>query len=361
MIPSPLAPRPSSLALLISTVALGAFWSAPAEATCPNTLTNADCGTICSLNTTTHDYDCNTSNSGGSGGSVAFAVSDYTSGYHSVWGTDDTATAFCCEVAGNDVDKLILTGTTQNDDLYFQYHAGQVNVTLDDINTNANMEGVINGDTEDDNILGSYSTTATYSETLNGNGGTDEIDGDAGNDTINGNEDGDIIIGGDGNDTINGGDYLDTIYGGSGNDTINGDGEDDTIDGEGGDDTINGGNDDDTIDGGTGDDTIHGNDGADSITGGDNVDLIWGDAGIDYISGGDGNDTIRGGTENDVLCGDANDDSLYGEAGSADKLYGDGGSNSNNGGLGSNDECGAPYPFQPGCETNLTSHPAECP
>lgn len=323
----------SRLSALISVSALSAFWSPSALATCPNGLTNTSCRSICSL-VGTRDYDCNTTNAGTGYGSTAYAVSDYTAGYHSVWGIDATNTAFCCEVLGNTVDKLILTGSSLSDYLSLQSNPN----TLDDLY--GTMDGVVNGGGENDTIYGSRSTAGTYRDALNGDNLGDAIYGDAGD------------------DTINGGSGSDWLYGGEGGDTINGGNDSDYIEGDVGDDTINGDLGDDTIDGGEDNDTIHGNGSNDEIYGHSGNDLIWGDEGDDILHGGDNNDTLRGGDDTDVLCGDDNADALYGES-EDDTLWGSGGVNSLNGGA-DTDECGSPFAFQPNCETQITTEPVEC-
>ncbi len=299
---SPVARRPSPLALLISTVAVGAFWSAPAEATCPNGLSTATCNSICALNTTTHDYDCNVTNPGSSTGATAYAISGYTSGYHSVYGTDATGTGFCCEVAGSSVDKLILTGSSNADYLYLQSNTH----TLDDLYPSGDTEGVANGGSEIDHIYGSRSATGTY------------------------------------------------------HDTLNGDDDDDLIYGDAGDDVINAGGGEDYVEGGGGDDSIHGNSEVDEIFGDDGEDLIWGDAGSDILHGGDHNDTLRGEDDGDIVCGDEGEDSLFG-GDSSDQLWGGPDQDTSNGGNGT-DYCGSPAPgiFTSFCENTLASEPPEC-
>lgn len=100
-------------------------------------------------------------------------------------------------------------------------------------------------------------------DVLHGGGGSDYIQGNAGQDDISG---------GDGSDRINGGKDYDHIYGGAGNDTINGNRDLDYLKGDDGNDSIRGGQ------------------GNDTIYGGDGNDIVMGDRGADYLEGGDGND-----------------------------------------------------------------------
>lgn len=68
----------------------------------------------------------------------------------------------------------------------------------------------------DDATVTIYITSA--SQTLNGDGGANMIDGGAGNDVINGKGGADTLLGGDGDDTIDGGAGADDMQGGDGND-----------------------------------------------------------------------------------------------------------------------------------------------
>lgn len=140
--------------------------------------------------------------------------------------------------------------------------------------------------------------------------GRDEIRGGAGDDLIYGDADGgegasDALYGEDGNDSIvaDGAegsiDGSDFIQGGTGNDTIRADG------GEGGPDRIDSGAGDDFIDTGKGNDVATAGDGNDILLssdggeGGD--DILSGDAGRDLLVGGAGHDVLRGGADDDIL------------------------------------------------------------
>ena len=78
-----------------------------------------------------------------------------------------------------------------------------------------------------------------------GSAGTDELDGDEGNDSgndyLNGNVEADNLLGGEGNDTVQGGQGEDSLNGDAGNDSLSGDLGNDTIAGNLGADTIAGG------------------------------------------------------------------------------------------------------------------------
>ncbi len=130
--------------------------------------------------------------------------------------------------------------------------------------------------------------------------------------------------GGGGNDQLTGGAGDDTLRGGDGNDTLTGGFGDDEIVGGDGDDRLGGGDGNDSMNGGDGNDSLAGSDGNDLVNGGDGNDNIGGGTGNDVISGGNGNDTIGagqgddtadGGAGHDIVNGGAGDDSLFGSSG----------------------------------------------
>ncbi|MEM6482594.1 MAG: endonuclease/exonuclease/phosphatase family protein, partial [Pseudomonadota bacterium] len=96
-------------------------------------------------------------------------------------------------------------------------------------------------------------------------------------------------------------------FGTPGRDTLEGDGGDDQILGLRGRDSINGENGDDDLFGGRGRDTVEGNDGD---------DLVFGGRGRDFLDGGSGNDLVNGGRDHDTLIGGEGNDTLLGGAGS---------------------------------------------
>lgn len=175
-----------------SLIVLGGLLSATAEANCPNGLDPAtSCRALCTLNSTTHYYDCNMDNTGSGSAATASAVSNATANYHSVWGTAGDGATFCCEVLGSAVGKLFLTGTDQSDYLAFQWQG----LYLDDLASG--MEGIANGLDQADEIHGSLSTVTSYRDTLNGQEGADDIRGYDGDDYVYGNG-GDDFCKGDG-------------------------------------------------------------------------------------------------------------------------------------------------------------------
>ena len=110
--------------------------------------------------------------------------------------------------------------------------------------------------------------------------------------------------------------------GAAGDTNLSGDGDTDVIWGQEG---------DDTIEGGGGNDDLHGNDGVDTMSGDAASDTMFGDTGADVMYGdnaaasngcSDTGDTIRGGADNDTISGNADGDSLFGDSGD-DTVYGD--------------------------------------
>ncbi len=93
------------------------------------------------------------------------------------------------------------------------------------------------------------------------------------------------------------------ITGNQGNNVLNGLGSADTLYGEAGDDKLNGGNGIDNLFGGDGDDRLRGQKG---------FDVLKAEAGNDSISGGQGDDNLFGGDGNDILKGGMGKDKLYG-------------------------------------------------
>lgn len=140
--------------------------------------------------------------------------------------------------------------------------------------------------------------------------GNDAIYGGAEDDVIFGDADGgegasDALHGDDGNDVIHADGSEgsvgsgDLVLGGNGNDTIMADGA------EGGPDQVDGGAGDDWIDTGKGSDIANAGDGNDILLGGDGGegadDTLNGDAGRDIVIGGVGHDTIHGGAGEDIV------------------------------------------------------------
>jgi hypothetical protein len=117
-------------------------------------------------------------------------------------------------------------------------------------------------------------TTHTYSLTLDGQEGNDELIAGDGGEMLIGGEGKDYLEGGSGNDILIGGDGKDVLYGNSGCDALFGD--------EG----------NDYLDGGRDNDVCYGDNGNDIVSGGRGDDRIYGGAGQDTLITSYGNDTV---------------------------------------------------------------------
>ncbi len=98
----------------------------------------------------------------------------------------------------------------------------------------------------------------------------------------------------------------------------------DTLQGAGQGDVIDGGIGHDRIYANSGDDIVNGGDGNDALFGHAGNDILLGGAGNDHFIGGYGNDVIYGGSGNDDLNGFAGSDQLYGGSGDDTYIYGKG-------------------------------------
>ena len=90
-------------------------------------------------------------------------------------------------------------------------------------------------------------------------------------------------------------------------------------------DNLNGDEGNDSLSGGMENDVLTGEQGNDSLSGGDGTDYLYGDEGNDSLSGGMANDSLYGGDGNDELNGDEGDDSLFGKAGDDTFVFNRGG------------------------------------
>jgi hypothetical protein len=127
-----------------------------------------------------------------------------------------------------------------------------------------------------------------------------------------------IVRLGGGNDTIEIGTDVDVHF------TLEGQTGSDRLEGGAGDDTIRGGADRDYLDGFSGDDDLDGGDGHDVVYAGDGDDTVRGGSGRDYLDAGQGADTVLGGTEADIVSGGGGGDRLDGQGGD-DVVYAGGG------------------------------------
>jgi Ca2+-binding RTX toxin-like protein len=191
----------------------------------------------------------------------------------------------------------------------------------DDGKTGASENDDVRADVE--NLRG-----GTGGDVLTGNGQSNQIDGNGGNDDLAGGSAGpscssdvDSLNGGAGDDRFQMGpvpNCADLLDGGAGHDTVSyelrragvtvaldgraedGDGENDNVK--------------------AGIEAVLGGDGGDNITGSTGNDELHGGPGIDELHGGVGNDTLVGGVGNDRLFGEAGDDFID-EASASDAAY----------------------------------------
>jgi Ca2+-binding RTX toxin-like protein len=231
-------------------------------------------------------------------------------------------------------------------------------------------------------------------DTIYGEGGNDDIDGDYGDDTLHGGDGDDIIDGSYGNDTLYGDDGNDTIYGAAGDDILSGGVGNDRLVGGTGSDTYHYVSGKDVIEESSSDTDVivldaawngitpqylridsdlrlyfdennhitiknhfssyvetlqyanmttvnlttvsyvsQGTNGNDTLYGNSSANTMYGEAGNDNMYGRDGDDIIYGGDGNDTIQGENNNDTLYGGGGD-DLLYGGSGNNYLDGGAG---------------------------
>lgn len=292
--------------------ALLALGTAPrsAHASCPATY-GTNCNSVCEYKAADDTVECTLNGSG----AEVYIVEDYdaTPNTYEAWGVSSSS-YFCCTFTHsadqNPIDYIEAYGTDYADTMRFTWSGGSYELT----NTDADyaISAYIYGNSEDDGIRGSSSSSNNYSEYLYGEDGDDTIAGYGGPD---------YISGGSGDDTLNGGSGDDEMSGGSGHDEMSGGGQDDTMEG---------GDDEDRMSGGTGDDDMDGGDAGDVMCGDGH------DSG-DTLDDGDSNDE---GTYVDQLWGDESADTYYCHDGST-----------------KTDDDGP----NPPCDNTLTSRPGLCP
>ncbi len=171
--------------------------------------------------------------------------------------------------------------------------------------------------------------TGQRGDWLNGGNGEDTLIGGADNDVLIGGADADLLIGGAGDDDILGAadavadsfDWTVTDQAGARlfqptSGTVNAvDSIGDVVYAGAGNDYVYSGDGNDVIFGENGNDRLDGNGGNDIILGGDGEDQLFGGDGVDYLDGGKNDDQIQGGLGNDILIGGLGNDILDGGAG----------------------------------------------
>jgi len=192
---------------------------------------------------------------------------------------------------------------------------------------------------------------------LTGTGGTDTVNGSAGNDLLAGLAADDTLNGNAGNDVLDGGSGKDNMAGGAGDDTYMVDNSGDKVaeaSGQGTDTAVTtlsnytlATNVENLTFGGSGAFQGRGNEGNNLLFGGAANDQLQGDKGNDTLVGAAGNDTLDGGDGSDVLAGGQGNDSLIGGKGS-DRLDGGAGNDVLSGG----DDADV-FVFRPGFGTDV--------
>lgn len=278
-------PPPSRWLILLS---LSGFAPSLAGAACLGRWASVtSCNDVCSWSSGGNYLYCDLTVNGtrdSMGGVVHAIYSDRactTGSHYCAFGDDADGDPFCCIITSFEGDETYfsVTGGSFDDSIYFNWSSYNMNthggVTV--------FEGRVFGRPGDDYIEGSEVDAASYSDHLNGDGGSDEIYGLGGGDQIIGNSE------------------SDSLYGGAGNDSLEGNGGNDIIAGHSGYDTIYGGTGDDLISGGADDDTLHGDGDDDTVCGDDGYEtILTGDAGDDILWGGAQTDTATGGGDYDT-------------------------------------------------------------
>jgi Ca2+-binding RTX toxin-like protein len=241
---------------------------------------------------------------------------------------------------GGPGDDILSGGDgTRNDTSSYESAPGAVTVSLAIVGAqNTGSDGI-------DTLISIEALYGSiYDDTLSGDGNTNHLDGQLGNDTIYAGGGNDYLVGGGGNDALFGGDGAgDWMIGGPGDDILNGgDGSEyDTASYEfapgavavslaivGPQNTGNGGIDTlisiEALYGSIYDDTLSGDGNNNHLEGQLGNDTVYAGGGNDYLVGGGGNDTLFGEGGNDYIIGGADNDELYGQAGDDNLLGGAG-------------------------------------
>lgn len=127
-----------------------------------------------------------------------------------------------------------------------------------------------------------------------------------------------------GNDTINGAAYIadfTTTYVAQRPLTLNGEAGTDLVQGSRANDVLTGGSSSDTITGNQGDDILIGGEGNDSLVGEAGFDDLYGETGNDILQGGSGNDYLEGGAGYDQMDGGVDNDVIYAIDGEDDDIF----------------------------------------
>jgi Ca2+-binding RTX toxin-like protein len=157
------------------------------------------------------------------------------------------------ELAVNDDNQA--PGESRSLDSYLAFTASTTDELFVGVSSYDNFDyDVINGGGGSGFSAGKYQLAINVFNTINGNGGANNLSGTSRNDFISG-------LGG--NDSLSGADQNDNLAGDAGNDLLNGGNGNDTLIGGDGFDRLNGGSGNDVLQGQSGIDSLRGNGGAD--------------------------------------------------------------------------------------------------
>ncbi len=181
----------------------------------------------------------------------------------SLLGGDDRYEGF----GGGTVSEGVFGGSG-NDTFFVDEATTQIYGGTDTDTVNALIDFTLNSDVENLNLLGNADIDG------HGNGGTNVLTGNSGDNVLNGFGSADTLYGNAGDDKLNGGNGIDNLFGGDGDDRLRGQKGFDVLKAEAGDDSISGGQGDDNLFGGDDNDILKGGMGKDKLYGGDDADVF---------------------------------------------------------------------------------------
>jgi trimeric autotransporter adhesin len=232
--------------------------------------------------------------------------------------------------AGNDTYYLSYLATDLSNDIAIELAGGGVDTAFATFTV-----GLLANEVENLILIGTTAIDATgntLSNTITGNIAANKLNGGDGNDTLLGGSGSDSLTGGNGNDSLSGGIGIDTLVGGLGNDIYVMDATADIIT-----ETSTIATEIDTVQssvsfslltranienltltgtaiaatGNTRNNTIVGNGLSNSLSGGDGNDILRDSLGNDTLIGGNGNDNLYSGAGTDRLEGGAGNDTYF--------------------------------------------------
>ncbi|MCP5072095.1 MAG: calcium-binding protein, partial [Rhodobacteraceae bacterium] len=195
------------------------------------------------------------------------------------------------DIQTSTADKVINGGS-----IYGNVELGDGDDTYD--GRGGSLNGTVNGGAGDDTYIIDDATIALSEDAAEGN---DTVHSTVGW-TLGDNFENLTLIGSGDVDGYGNGES-NTITGNQGDNVLNGLGSADTLYGGAGDDKVNGGNGIDNLFGGVGDDRLRGQKGFDVLKAEEGNDALYGGSGDDNLFGGDDKDILKGGMGRDKLYG----------------------------------------------------------